>query len=52
MKRNLQLKGQFHTSYDIEKVLVRNTGGFPIYLKDIAVIRIPLKMQKVLHAGW
>ena len=39
MKRNLQLKGQFKTSYDIEKVLVRNTGGFPIYLKDIAVIK-------------
>ncbi len=39
MKRNLQLKGQFHTSYDIEKVLVRNTGGAPIYLKDIAVIK-------------
>jgi multidrug efflux pump subunit AcrB len=39
MKRNLQLKGQFHTSYDIEKVLIRNTGGFPIYLKDIAVIK-------------
>jgi multidrug efflux pump len=39
MKRNLQLKGQFHTAYDIEKVLVRNTGGAPIYLKDIAVIK-------------
>lgn len=39
MKRNLQLKGQFKTKYDIEKVLVRNTGGFPIYLKDIAVIK-------------
>jgi multidrug efflux pump subunit AcrB len=39
MKRNLQLKGQFHTAYDIEKVLIRNTGGFPIYLKDIAVIK-------------
>jgi multidrug efflux pump len=39
MKRNLQLKGQFHTSFDIEKVIVRNTGGFPIYLKDIAVIK-------------
>ena len=39
MKRNLQLKGQFRTAYDIEKVLVRNTGGFPIYLKDIAVIK-------------
>ncbi|MEO6723501.1 MAG: efflux RND transporter permease subunit [Ferruginibacter sp.] len=39
MKRNLQLKGQFKTAYDIEKVLVRNTGGAPIYLKDIAVIK-------------
>src|SRR5882757_5802690 len=39
MKRNLQLKGQFHTSYDIEKVIIRNTGGAPIYLKDIAVIK-------------
>ncbi|MEO6539147.1 MAG: efflux RND transporter permease subunit [Ferruginibacter sp.] len=39
MKRNLQLKGQFHTAYDIEKVIIRNTGGFPIYLKDIAIIK-------------
>ena len=39
MKRNLQLKGQFKTAFDIEKVLVRNTGGFPIYLKDIATIK-------------
>ena len=39
MKRNLQLKVQFKTSYDIEKVLVRNTGGSPIYLKDIAQIK-------------
>src|SRR6188768_3091113 len=39
MKRNLQLKGQFKTAYDIEQVLVRNTGGAPIYLRDIAVIK-------------
>lgn len=39
MKRNLQLKGQFKTSYDIENVIVRNSAGFPIYLKDIAVIK-------------
>ncbi|MDB5203191.1 MAG: efflux transporter permease subunit [Ferruginibacter sp.] len=39
MKRNLQLKGQFRTAYDIEKVIIRNTGGSPIYLKDIAVIK-------------
>ena len=39
MKRNLQLKGQFKSAYDIEKVLVRNTAGAPIYLKDIAEIK-------------
>ena len=39
MKRNLQLKGQFKTAYDIEKVIVRNTAGAPIYLKDIAVVK-------------
>ncbi|MEP7257958.1 MAG: efflux RND transporter permease subunit, partial [Flavitalea sp.] len=32
MKRNLQLKGQFKTAFDIEKVVVRNTSGNPIYL--------------------
>jgi multidrug efflux pump len=39
MKRNLQLKGQFKTAFDIERVIVRNTGGAPIYLKDIATIK-------------
>ncbi|KAI9430707.1 acriflavin resistance protein [Russula earlei] len=39
MKRNLQLKGQFKTKYDIEKVIIRNTSGAPVYLKDIAEIK-------------
>ncbi len=39
MKRTLQLKGQLKTSFDIEKIIVRNTSGAPIYLKDIAVIK-------------
>lgn len=43
MKRNLQLKGQFKTAFDIEKVIVRNTSGAPIYLKDIAVIKDTIK---------
>jgi multidrug efflux pump subunit AcrB len=43
MKRNLQLKGQFKTAYDIEKVIVRNTSGAPIYLKDIASIKDTIK---------
>jgi len=36
MKRNLQLKGQLKTAQDIGKIIVRNTSGAPIYLKDIA----------------
>ncbi len=43
MRRNLQLKGQFRTAYDIEQVVVRNTSGEPVYLKDIAVIKDTLK---------
>src|SRR6188474_2207724 len=46
MKRNLQLKGQFKTAYDIEKVLIRNTAGAPIYLKDIAVIKDTTKERE------
>lgn len=38
MKRTLQLKGQLKTAADISQILVRNTGGGPIYLKDIATI--------------
>ncbi len=38
MKRNLQLKGQLKTAPDIEKIIIRNTSGAPIYLKDIARI--------------
>ncbi len=37
MKRTLQIKGQFKTAFDIEQIIVRNTGGAPIYLKDIAI---------------
>lgn len=43
MKRNLQLKGQFKTSFDIEKVVLRNSSGAPVYLKDIAVIKDTIK---------
>jgi multidrug efflux pump subunit AcrB len=38
MKRNLQLKGQLKTANDIQQIIIRNTGGAPIYLKDIANI--------------
>jgi len=43
MKRTLQVKGQFKTAYDLEKVIVRNTAGAPIYLKDIAAIKDTVK---------
>ena len=43
MRRNLQLKGQFKTAFDIEKVILRNTSGNPIYLKDIATIKDTVK---------
>lgn len=46
MKRNLQLKGQFKTNYDLEKVIVRNTSGAPIYLKDIASIKDTIKTKE------
>src|SRR4051812_27712438 len=39
MKRNLQLKGQLKTAFDLQKIIIRNTAGAPIYLKDIAEIK-------------
>jgi len=38
MKRTLQLKGQLKTANDIANIILRNTSGAPIYLKDIATI--------------
>jgi multidrug efflux pump len=46
MRRNLQLKGQFKTAADIEKIVVRNTSGNPIYLKDIAVVKDTVKEKE------
>ena len=46
MKRSLQLKGQFKTASDIEKIVVRNTSAAPIYLKDIATIRDTVKQSE------
>jgi len=46
MKRNLQLKGQLKTAFDIRKIVLRNTNGQPIYLKDIADIRDTTKEKE------
>src|ERR1700722_8961308 len=44
MKRNLQLKGQFHTAQDISQIIVRSpNGGGAVYLKDIAEIKDTIK---------
>jgi multidrug efflux pump subunit AcrB len=45
-KRTLQLKGQFKTKYDMEKVVIRNSNGAPIYLKDIAEIKDTIKEKE------
>ncbi len=39
MKRTLQVKGQFKSAFDLEEIIVRNTEGAPIYLKDVAQIK-------------
>ena len=46
MKRTLQVKGQFKTAADIEKIVVRNTSSSPIYLKDIAEIKDAVKERE------
>ena len=46
MKRTLQIKGQFKTASEIEKLIIRNTNGAPIYLKDIANIKDPVKTSE------
>ncbi|HET7896913.1 MAG TPA: efflux RND transporter permease subunit, partial [Flavisolibacter sp.] len=45
-RRNLQLKGQLKTAYDIQNIVVRNTGGAPIYLRDIADVRDTTKERE------
>ena len=43
MKRTLQLKGQFKTAADIARVVLRNSKGGIVYLKDIATIKDTIK---------
>ena len=43
MRRNLQLKGQLKSANDISGIIVRNTSGAPIYLRDIASIKDTIK---------
>lgn len=43
MKRTLQIKGQIKTAEDLSHIVLRNTKGAPIYLKDIATIKDTIK---------
>jgi multidrug efflux pump subunit AcrB len=45
-KRTLQVKGQFKNVFDIRKIIVRNTSGAPIYLRDIAEIKDTVKERE------
>ncbi len=46
MKQTLQVKGQFKTEFDLRQIIVRNTSGAPIYLKDIAEIKDTMKERE------
>ncbi|HSR38347.1 MAG TPA: efflux RND transporter permease subunit [Phnomibacter sp.] len=46
MKRNLQVKGQFKSAFDLNNVVVRNNRGASIYLKDIAEIKDTIKERE------
>ena len=46
MKRNLQLKGQIKTAFDLQKIVLRNKKGYPVYLKDIAEIKDTVKEKE------
>lgn len=43
MKRTLQVKGQIKTAEDLSHIVLRNSKGAPIYLKDIADIKDTVK---------
>lgn len=43
MKRTLQLKGQLKTAADIESIVVRNSTGAPLYLRDLASVKDTIK---------
>lgn len=49
MQRNLQLKGQLKNANDIANIIVRNTSGAPIYLRDVATIIDTVKKTKAMH---
>jgi multidrug efflux pump subunit AcrB len=45
-KRNLQIKGQFRSAFDLYHVIIQNNRGGSIYLKDIAEIKDTIKEKE------
>jgi multidrug efflux pump subunit AcrB len=43
MRRSLQLKGQLKTASDIENIVIRNSSGEALYLRDIAQVKDTIK---------
>lgn len=46
MKRTLRVKGQFNSALDINQIVVKNTSGAPIYLRDIATVIDTMKERE------
>ncbi len=46
MRRTMQLKGQIKQARELENIVLRNSQGAPIYLKDIAQIKDTIKQTE------
>lgn len=46
MERTVRIRGQFKTAFDIDKIVVKNVSGSPIYLRDIASIKDTIKERE------
>lgn len=46
MRRNLQLKGQLKTAQEISSIIVRNTSGAPVFLRDVADVKDTIKERE------
>jgi multidrug efflux pump len=46
MKRTLRVKGQFVNALDMERLVVKNITGAPIYLRDIAQVKDTVKEKE------
>jgi multidrug efflux pump len=45
-RRTIRLKGQFTSALDLTNVIIKNSSGAPIYLKDIATISDTIKERE------